>query len=78
VILGRRLRFIDGATCLDSVPVTGGVDPFNLVSRNRLQIRDLHPSHWSGRRECHPRNLRERTRRSNEQLPTRFREGRIV
>jgi hypothetical protein len=38
---------------LDLGPVTAGVAPFNPDARNRLQIRDLHPSHRSGRRECH-------------------------
>jgi hypothetical protein len=44
--------FYLGMAGLDSGPVTAGVAPFNPDSRNRLQIRDLHPSHWSGRREA--------------------------
>jgi hypothetical protein len=54
---GRPQRFCDsalpavfylGTAGLDSGPVTAGVAPFNPDARNRLQIRDLRPSHWCG------------------------------
>jgi hypothetical protein len=69
-----RALFYPGTAGLDSGPVTAGVAPFIPALAIPCRFGTCIPP-LERRRECHPSKPSGRPRSSNEQLPTRFREG---